>query len=375
MNNRQIKQIRMFIRMRLFFKKNTLVLSVFLPLLALITKFLAGMNTLENEVNIQDLDVTGVAKDKVKKKNALADLIIPLARKAMVWALDLGNETMAIQFDIRKSDFDCSEVEFVAIVDNVYGLLTANHLALVTYNITAIQLTALDTAIIDFKDTVETPEQSAALSKAATSKVVREIKSNISLLKKVDDLLISEFGITNADMVLDYTINRKIGSEASQHTTITVHVYGDVNHNNPILGAAVGIEELARTTGTDSDGKAEIVQFAGGNYNLLIVAKGKVNYRMPFTIKAGKHIELDIILLPNIIYGIVKNNGKPAMGQPVSIENTSLQVMTDNFGNFKMPDVPDGHGVIKTSTPGGDSVSLPYDMVNGEDLNIDLNVV
>ena len=375
MNNRQLKQIRMFIRMRLFFKKNTLVLTVFGPLAALIVKFLLGLTALENEVNIQDLNMTGVAKDKVKKKNVMIELIIPLARKAMVWALEIGNETVASQFDIHRSDFECSEVEYVAIVDNVYDLLTTNSLALVTYNITALQLTALDAAIEDFKDTVETPEMSLALGKAATSKAVTEIKTNMSMLTKIDDLLISEFGITNADMVLDYKINRKIGTQATQHTILTAHVYGDIAHTTPILGAIISIVELDRSVGTDNEGMGEIVQFAGGNYNLKIVAKGKVNYLQAFTVKSGKHLELDIVLTPNIIYGSVTNNGKPALNQPVSIENTNLQVMTDNFGNFEMPDVPDGHGVIKTSTPGGDSVSVPFDMVNGEDLNIDLNVV
>ena len=151
-----------------------------------------------------------------------------------------------------------------------------------------------------------------------------------------------------------------------------VHVYGDVAHTTPILGAVVAIEELGRTTGTDNDGMGEIVQFAAGNYTLKIVAKGKVDYTAPFTIKAGKKIEQDIILTPNIIYGSATNNGKPALNQPVSIENTNLQVMMDNFGNYEMPDVPDGHGVIKTSTPGGDSVFVPFVMVNGERLKIDL---
>ena len=375
MNNRQLKQVRMFIRMRLFFAKSKLAFTTFLPLVQLITNFLLLLTGLENEINAQDLDATGIAKGKEDKRLLMIKLIVPLARKGKVYAGTIPNKDLETQLNIRKTDFGVSEIMDLAIAENAMKIINANAVSLVAYNITALQLTAGNDALKDFKDSVEKPEEAGTANKAATENIAKDITLCSAILADIDDLLISEYEETIATMVSEYKINRKIGTAAKQHTAVTVHVYGDAAHSTPILGAMMEIVELGRITATDSDGMAEVIQFTGGNYTLRIKAKGKVNYELPFTIKSGKKIELDIILVPNVIYGIVKNNGKLALGQPVSIENTSLQVMTDNFGSFKMPDVPDGHGVIKTSTPGGDSVSIPYEMVNGENLNIDLNVV
>ncbi len=375
MNNRQLKQVRMFIRMRLFFAKSKLTFTGFLPLVQLIADWLLGLTDLEADITAQGLNETGIAKGKLDKRTLMIDLIIPLARKAKVWAKKAKNAQLVALFNVHHNNFWVSEVEDLALAKNIIAALNLNATVLVDYNITALQLTDAGLAITDFGTAIAKPEEAEGIAKTATEKIALGITTLMEELGDIDDLIISEYEVSIPSLVMEYKTNRRIGEPANQHTSMKVHVYGDVAHSTPILGATMGIVELGRTVATDVDGMAEMSQFVGGNYTLTIVAKGKVNYTAPFTIKVGKKMEQDIILTPNIIYGSVTNNGKPALNQPVSIENTNLQVMTDNFGNFEMPDVADGHGVIKTSTPGGDSFSIPFVMVNGEKLRIDLAVV
>jgi len=355
--------------------KNKLSFVGFLPLVQLIADWLLGLTDLEADITAQGLNETGIAKGKVDKRALMIDLILPLSRKAKVWAKKVKNAELATLFNVHSRNFWISEIEDLALAKSIIAALNLNAADLVAYNITPLQLTDAGLAISEFGLAIAKPEEAEATIKTATEKIAIGITTLMDGLGDIDDLIIPEYEVTIPTLVMDYKTNRKIGNAASQHTAIAVHVYGDVAHSTPILGAIVGIVELDRTTGTDNDGMGEIVQFAGGNYTLRIVAKGKVDYTAPFTIKAGKKIEQDIIMIPNIIYGSATNNGKPALNQPVSIENTNLQVMTDNFGNYEMPDVADGHGVIKTSTPGGDSVFVPFVMVNGEKLKIDLAVV
>ena len=375
MNNRQLKQVRMFIRMRLFFAKNKLSFAGFLPLVQLITDWLLGLTELEADITVQGLNETGIAKGKTDKRTLMIDLIVPIARKAKVWAKKVKNAELSTLFNVRQKNFWVSEIEDLALAKSIIAALNLNAADLVAYNITPLQLTDAGLAITDFGLAIAKPEEADTTAKTATENIAIGITKLMEDLGDIDDLIIPEYEVTIPTLMMDYKTNRRIGEPASQHTSMKVHVYGDAAHSTPILGAVVGIVELGRNTFTDVDGMGELTKFVGGNYTLNIVAKGKVNYHAPFTIKAGKKIEQDIIMLPNIIYGNVTNNGKPALNQPVSIENTNLQVMTDNFGKFEMPDVADGHGVIKTSTPGGDSVFVPFVMVNGERLKIDLAVV
>ena len=75
MNNRQLKQVRMFIRMRLFFVKNKLSFVGFLPLVQLIADWLLGLTDLEADITAQGLNETGIAKGKVDKRALMIDLI------------------------------------------------------------------------------------------------------------------------------------------------------------------------------------------------------------------------------------------------------------------------------------------------------------
>ena len=373
MNNRQIKQVRMFVRVRLFFTINSILLMAFLPLGVLITDFLLMLKSLEGEIGTQDLDNKGIAKGKDELRAMMVAVVVPLSRKARVFAKASKNTKLATQFDIHKTSFGVSELEDLALGTNIMALLNLNATALIAYNITALQLTAAGIIITSYKEALESPSIASSELKTSTENIATDITLIMEQLVDIDDLLIPEFEISNAAIVAAYKENRIIGEAAVQHTTVTTHIYEDEAHTTPIVGAEMSIAELNRTSTSDVDGMAEIVQFKYGQYSLKIVAVGKVDIVVPFNIKRGKHIEMNIVMIPNKISGsILTASGKPAKNCTVLVKGTIINVVPDVFGRFCLLNVPDGNGVIEATDTNGVSVSQPFLMVNGRELLINL---
>jgi len=296
MNKRQIAQANMFIRIKLFFAKYNALLTAFAPLATLMGKFATQQTALQAEIDAQGIDLTGVAQGKENLKHTMVQLLVPLCRKAKVWAKTTGNATLQVQLDVSASDFQTSEVEEVALAQNLLSILQTNAAALLAYNVTAAQIGATATAVTAFANAVGTPQQSAIVSQTATINIGASIKQIADILSDCDDLIEPEFTAAHADMVKEYVANRRIGNAAATHTTITVHVYADAAHSQPIVGATVSIDEIGRTETTKAEGSASIVQFKAGDYHLTVKATGHSDVTVPFSIKTGKHIEVDVVM-------------------------------------------------------------------------------
>ena len=373
MNNRQIKQVRMFVRVRLFFTINSILLMAFLPLGVLITDFLLMLKSLEGEIGTQDLDNKGIAKGKDELRAMMVSVVVPLSRKARVFAKASKNTKLATQFDIHKTSFGVSELEDLTLGTNIMGILNLNATELVAYNITALQLTTLGTVVAAFKKELETPELASTEAKTSTENIATGITKIMEQLVDIDDLLIPEFEITEPAIVASYKENRIIGEAAVQHTTVTTHIYADDAHTIPLNGANMSIVELNRSCTSDVDGMAEIVQFKDGSYTMKIESAGKADMILPFNIKRGKHVEINIVMVPNKIKGTILTVGrKPATNCKVLIQGTTIEVVPDDFGNFILLNIPDGNGVIEATNTDGLSVSQAFVMVNGRELVINL---
>jgi len=210
MNNRQLKQVRMFIRMRLFFAKNKLSFAGFLPLVQFIADWLLGLTDLEADITAQGVNETGIAKGKLDKRTLMIDLIVPLARKAKVWAKKVKKADLVTLFNVYQNNFWVSEIEDLALAKSIIAALNLNAVDLVAYNITPLQLTDAGLAITDFGLSIATPEDAEATNKTATEKIAIGITTLMDGLGDIDDLIIPEYEVTNASMVMDYKTNRKL---------------------------------------------------------------------------------------------------------------------------------------------------------------------
>jgi hypothetical protein len=93
-----------------------------------------------------------------------------------------------------------------------------------------------------------------------------------------------------------------------------------------------------------------------------------------FTIKRGKVLDLEVVMVPNIVTGkILSFSGTPAQENNVSVVDTMITTMSDGFGKYELSQVPEGRGYIEVSNPGGTTMRLPYFYVKGQHLVIDFD--
>ena len=93
---------------------------------------------------------------------------------------------------------------------------------------------------------------------------------------------------------------------------------------------------------------------------------------VPFSIKRGKLLELDVVMNPNVIAGHVNIGVKPAVNYHASVEGTTITTVTDDFGNYRLPGVVSGTSVVLITNDGGKIMRKPFAIEDGQDMNIDI---
>ncbi len=298
MTHKQSLKLAMFLRIVLFFKKNKTLLDTFIFLAGIIDKFQDVYTSIEPILEKQAADTTGLTKTKEQALADVLDLLIPICRKAFAWARVKKNQELKALFNIHSYDFDTvspGQNEYT-LINNLITGLTANETALLEVKITKLQV---DTAIalgVIFKSTLGVPQKAKKDTKAATVSLEEEVEELTNLEEICYDLIINEYNITNHDMVLTYIASRKIGNPTKTHTDLTFTVYADEAKTLPVKDAAVSLLERNRMEITDYQGNGEIVQFRGGDLSLLVKAESCSDKLVPFHIKSGQHLHIDIIL-------------------------------------------------------------------------------
>jgi len=298
MTYKQSLKVAMFLRISLFFKKYDDILKLFLFLYGVIGDFQTANTSIQPTLEKQAADSKGLTKSKEQALAEVVAQLLPICRKAFAWAKVKKNEVLKSLFNIHKDSFNLSSPsqDDLTLINNLLLALNENATDLLEVNITQLQLDAVEALGAVFKKTLGTPQKAIKDSSAATLSLEEEILLLTDLEETCYDLLVNEYNITNHEMVLLYETNRKIGSPVKTHTTVLVNVYEDAAKTIPVKDADVTIVERERTEVTDFHGMAEIVQFHGGKLTLLVKAKGHPDKELPFQIKNGEHIEIDIVL-------------------------------------------------------------------------------
>ena len=226
----------------------------------------------------------------------MIDLIWPLVRKANGWALTTGDVDMQNTFGLTDDDFKLEQDSLIVLIDKLLKTLKDNILLLTPYNITLLNIGVVQTAETNFVTFKELPKQQQLSKKTITSNISKEIKATDKVLEICDNLILGEFEVSLPDMVKEYNFDRTVNYSVSRHTMIKAHVFGDEEHNEPIFGAIVGIVSLNRFETTDIEGEGDIVQFKGGDYILQVKAVGFEDAEIPFSIKRGKQIDIDVVM-------------------------------------------------------------------------------
>lgn len=372
MTKNQGKKVGMYSLIILFFAKFDGDVNGFQPLVDQLALFLLKEKGIRVLLDEQGYGNKGYTMSKAALRQQMIALIMPMVDNACAWALTVGNADMQDVFGIVETDFKLTQDKLIILVDEILEALTDNIVALAAYNITLVRINAAKTAENKYIAAKEIPKQKRATKKTVTASISKEIKDADKILTIIDRLMSGEFGGSMPSMVLEYTNSRMIHNSVNRHTMVRLHVYRDEEHAEPIAHANISIASIDRHDETNIDGEGEIIQFKGGDYLILVKAKGFGDAEIPFSIKRGKQIAIDVVMEANVVFGNVVIDGKPSVNATVQIDGTNIVEKTDAFGNYALDEVPEGMVVIEASNEKGGRVSKTIVVENGKRLRVDM---
>ena len=243
----------------------------------------------------------------VKKNKDFAnmiDLIVSLASRAYLFAVDTSSETLLSTFQVEVSNFKVlPEASQILLAQNILLALNDNSAALIAgYDILGTELTAAGTAITLAQDEIASPSTVTGNSKTATDMIDAAfllVDQRLLLLEK------SIFGkfktgvFANAALVSDFENASKL-VESIRHTALLATITGV--DGLPIEKVLVEIDfgtETKKAT-TNISGVAEVEEFVGGIYNVTYSLVGYITQIIATKFTLGETTNVAIKLLKTV---------------------------------------------------------------------------
>lgn len=297
MNKTQTNDVNMLLRVIKIFSDYAKIFKAYKPLKVFIESFEQKEANLDADIKQQALAELNNSQKKDAKKAKAAKTILPLAQTAKAWAKATGKTELEQLFDVNKNSFTGDEIAVATLEENIAKAIKDNLANMNDYEITDADANEALAAVADFKAAIGTPQVSTGNLKVLNEKIAAEIKEMKNLLAEdIDPLMEARFSVKNAKEYGEYVEARKIGLVGFMHTTISCHVYTDASKAHTITNATVSIKSLNRSTKTNADGYAEIVQFTAGTYMLTIAATGYADKEIEFTVKNGKKVDVEVVM-------------------------------------------------------------------------------
>jgi hypothetical protein len=297
MDKTQKSKVNMFIAMVLFFGKYTAAFTGFVQLITEITGFTNGYASLQGEIADQGVTVSGITTNKDDLLDAAIKLLVQSARKARAWAVNVGNATLAAQFDVQISTFDhMSQGEVLNALTTINTAISANIASLVNYNVVAANVTAITTAIAAAQVTIGTPKQAITTKAVATKQIVIDIDNCDGFLAQIDDLLVPEYEDTNPTMVAEYRLSRELQPIGVHPTGLLANCKDSVT-KALLEGVSAVIVEPDKTGVSDIDGNVEIERMKPGKYHVVFSLAGYIDYTVIIDFLQGKIQTVGVLMV------------------------------------------------------------------------------
>ncbi|MBI5217410.1 MAG: hypothetical protein HY958_00575 [Bacteroidia bacterium] len=281
----------MYGKLLLFFSAHAAIWANFNRLVTEIAAFVNKVTAFDKYVAQQQQQTKGITTDKETKFHTMKTLIVRYSRKARVWAADTGNETLQAVFDIRKTDFSkMPGKKAIARIKDVCDALNINIGSLAGYNVLPANITAISNAITAYENAANTPGAAKSLKKTGTAGIDTEMQTIDDSIAIIDDLLITEYEVGNADLVAEYHNSRRIDNIAVHHGGIKITAT-DADTGAELQGLEMEAEGTDKAALTAINGIGEITGIKNGDYYVNLTMKNYETQRIKVTIARGKITE------------------------------------------------------------------------------------
>ncbi len=238
---------------------------------------------------------------KNKDFTNMIDLIVSLANRAYLFAVDTSSETLLSTFQVEVSYFKAlSEIEQTLLAHNVLAALNTNSVALIAgYDIDAAELTSAATYITNAQGQIAAPSTIISNNKTSTDEIddaFKLVDTTIALLEKAIYGRFKTGILAKLSLISNFDLAKKLRG-LTKHTALIADILNIANE--PIANVLVEIffGTETRTAISNISGIAEIEQFIGGTYNVTYSAVGYITQVIPTIFTLGETVDTTIVLL------------------------------------------------------------------------------
>ena len=238
-----------------------------------------------------------------KNKNFvnMIELVVSLANRAYLFAVDTSNETLIATFKIEKSAFhSLTEIEQTVLAQNILAALNTNSVALIAgYDIDATELTAVATAITLSQEQIAAPSTIISNNKTSTDEIDEAFKLVDSTVDLLEKAIYGKFktGVSaKPSLITNFDSAKKLRG-LTKHTGLIVDIVNLANEPliNVLVQILIGTE--IKSTMSNILGNAEIERFIAGTYSVTYSATGYITQVITTTFMQGEIFETSIVLL------------------------------------------------------------------------------
>jgi len=269
------------------------------------TDFIAAFTALKlilpTSTNTKSSPVTST---KNKDFLNLIDLMVSLANRAYLLAVDTSNAALEKTFKIDVSTFKTlPEAEQILLAQNVLIALNAHSVALIAgYDIAATELTTAAADITLCQDQIAAPSTIIGNNKTFNEEIEDAfllVDAKIALLDSAINGKFKTGPSANSSLISNFEKAKKL-VETTKHTALRAGIF-DIN-GNPLadVKASIALEKETKEGTSNIEGIVEIEEFISGTYNVTYSAVGYITQVIPTKFNLGETTATTIVLLKTV---------------------------------------------------------------------------
>ena len=263
-----------------------------------ITAFTALKLLLPTSTTIASSPVT---TDKNLDFTNLIDLIVSLANRAYLFAVDTASASLQKTFKIEKSSFhSLSEIEKITLAQNVLIALNANSVALIAgYDIAATELTTATADIVLCQDQIAAPSTIIGNNKTFNEEIEDAfvlVDAKIALLESAINGKFKTGLSANTSLISNFDKAKKL-VETTKHTALVAAIFDISGSPLAEVTASIALEKETKEGISNIEGIVEVEEFISGTYNVTYSAVGYITQVIPTKFLLGETTSTTIVLL------------------------------------------------------------------------------
>lgn len=317
----QSNKLDMYLVVQDFYTVNQLVIDTVPALTIGFEALSTNISSINKQVSGQSTNTTGVALDKTALRNTLNDRTLAVLAPAKAWALSVGNNTLAAEFNYPISELQAIKDDTMqGFCEHRINLVTVNLAAMADFGLSVTELNAWQDALNAYIPVLATPREAVNARHMHTENLKTLFTATSKLFREQLDPLMIPFRLTNPELYNAYKqariiINRKGSSgKPTPPKPNSIYISGNVSELNtlaPLENATVSARSsgtaaiTTTTTNVDGNFKLKVTDIPdNGNFIGTLEASATEYYPESVAVElgAGKtytyDFKLNLIVVP-----------------------------------------------------------------------------